>query len=152
MDTNENCYFFADSNGNPADQIGSLRWAGPYCFQCDISLVTGESGGYNVTKNPLLFLTFQYDACPDCGRDANSGPIDTQTRWGPTEQELAERKRYQGPVWYATAFTCALPPEKIKKLQKETQVIDSLGNLMTADFFLKKILKEVKYHFYNPKK
>ncbi len=147
----ENRYFFADSNGRPVELIGTLRWAGPYCFQCDISLVTGQPGGYNVALNPMKFIVFQHDSCPVCGRDTNNNN-GLQDAWGPTDAELVERKRYQGPVWYAAAFIYNFPKSKVYNLQKETQVVDSLGNLMTADFFQRNVLKEVKFHFYTPKK
>lgn len=151
MPITENRFFFADSNGRPVELIGVLRWAGPYCFQCDISLVNGKPGGYNVADNPLHCLIFQHDSCPVCGRDTNNSNIG-QDGWGPTAEEIAERKRYKGPVWYAGAFIYNWPPSRIDNLQKETQIVDVLGNLMTADFFLKNIIKEVKYRLYTPKK
>ncbi len=86
--------FFLHSPGSKDDRgdfIGQLKWAGPYCFKCNISLVTGKPGGWNVPDNPSYHLPFKYSACPMCGRKASD--LTNNNRLEPTQDELDEQTK-----------------------------------------------------------
>lgn len=131
-----------------AEFMGRLEWAGAYCFPCNLSLITGKSGGIDVEDPQSRFISW-YDACPKCKRSLND-QYDLY-RLDPTEEEIREQERYPWPVRFATAFRYALPIKFVKNLQKDTAIISHHGMIMTAEVFRKKFLDGVKFHF-SPKK
>lgn len=141
--------FFMYSPGSPdnrGDLIGQLKWAGPYCFDCDISLVTGKPGGFNVPDNPSNYLVFRHDACPKCKRQADD--LTSMNRLEPTQDELDEQIKHQWPVRFATLFLYRLPPEQVRKFQKDTAVIDTMRQVITMDSFRKNYINPTKFQFY----
>ncbi|MEK7654482.1 MAG: hypothetical protein AAB345_04390 [Patescibacteria group bacterium] len=142
----EGSYFFYNHGAKDYSKalIGVACWAGPYCFGCDISLVTGESA-LSGKKNPLTHKGSAHYECPTCKRKVNDH-FGNPGRLKPTEEELEEQQKRAWPVRFAVAFCYAIPPEQVKKCQKDTPVIHSGGRKMTMDYFRKNVVDIAKFH------
>ncbi len=123
--------------------IGIACWAGPYCFDCDISLVTGKPAASS--SNPLIYGGYKFAECPGCKRTVNDH-FGAAGRLKPTEDELEDQRKHKWPVRFALAFCYAIPPDQLKKCQKDTPVISSKGQKMTMEFFRKNIVDIAQFH------
>lgn len=124
--------------------VGTLEWAGPYCFTDDISLVTGQPGGVNPKHMPNRAMFNLFDDCPKCHRSTNALILDGLE---PDEETAQDEAKHKWPVRFCRAFHYDVPMSQLMKFNADTALIDENGVRMTFGSFKKNVLPEVKFHY-----
>ena len=121
-------YYLYDSkaDGGEGETLGVAYLTGPYCYNCDISLVTKKPGGRNA-ENPCNVppASVNADKCPRCLRYRGSSPI----------------------IQQSIGFYFEMPALKIARYESDVPVVDESGHQMTMQQFREQIIDMAKFQF-----
>ncbi|TSC62754.1 MAG: hypothetical protein G01um101448_456 [Parcubacteria group bacterium Gr01-1014_48] len=125
------------------EHLGKRSAAGHYCYDCEISLVTGLSGGWNVTS-PHISAGRTFEACPLCGSKP-SGNFYIPELVSPTEEQTAREETFS--VRYSCSFGFAQAPDVIDAYSEDTEVVDEYGRVYTMREFRGEVLGKAIFFF-----
>lgn len=128
--------------------LGKRSAAGMYCYACNISLVTGMPGGFDVesphiSKKPYG-VNRGYEQCPKCGAKP-SGNFYLPELFMPTQEQTEREEMY--PVRYSFSFGFALAPEEISLYAPDTEVVDEYGRVFLMHEFWSDVLAKAVFLF-----
>jgi len=113
---------------NPQYHLGKRSAAGPYCWDCGVTLCKeGEEGAHHSQSN-------WYDECPNCGKKYKEGSISS----GSVGRELGfntEPYSVKTGVQSCSSFSWA------RKLGRVQKIVDEYGREYTREQF-EEMLKE----------
>lgn len=118
--------YFVEATG---ELLGTVRVTGPYCYRCDVSLVTKKSGGINVPDPCKVSReSVNTERCPRC---------------------LMMHVRYDR-IQQSIGFYFAMSARRIAWFHPDTPVVDGDGLKMTIQNFREEIIDMAKFLFSAP--
>ena len=123
--------------------LGKRSAAGLYCYDCDISLVTGLRGGLNV-RSPHYGEGTDYRTCPKC-KTKPSGNLYNPELFTPRPDEMAREERYV--VRYCHSFSFAQARVRIDTYASEIDVVDEYDRHMTMEELRTEVIAKAVFLF-----
>jgi len=145
-----NFYFGKDSNIH----IGKRSAAGPYCWDCGVSLASKAYNTYNgedLYGVDAIHYTATEDwlsTCPICGKEPTLEDLDSSSAGRELGFNRGKPKDKVG-VKSCASFSWAISPKKFRELFMESTelIIDEYGNEYTRDSF-RDMLSECPVKYY----
>lgn len=120
-------------NDDPRYHIGKRSAAGPYCWDCGVTLCKGGS-------SQVHYGSEFYDACPKCGKKLEKETLDNSSVGRELGFNTEKPKRKTG-VKGCSSFTW------VRELKGIKHIVDEYGVSYTLEEF-KKVLDECPIKFY----
>lgn len=143
LPTGETVEFEIDSD-DPRWHIGKRSAAGPYCWDCDLTLCKGGNAAIHHSGNEW------FDQCPNCGKTQTdkpglSGPAGVEL--GFAEPAVTRPRGVRG----TSSFSWAQEPEMVGAICERNSdakiVQDEYGDLLTGREFLNMLLTNCAVQF-----
>ena len=128
-------FYLIGPDGARGEHIGKLSGAGLYCFNCDLSLVTGLSAakaGRDIRANPHFYPLKHEPTAVSRGlfrrysawRPVGEGPEPAGMQCVNCREVYDPAAGNEQPIRYVFSFTYAMNPEMVARLPDNTPVTE----------------------------